>query len=357
MKDLKYLLAYILPASAGLALAFQGFWSWATVVLSFWVIPLLELGLPQSTANISLEEEEGHTRRRLFDILLYLNLPILLTIVGWYLYILRYQTPSPVETIGLTLSVGIIVGAIGINVAHELGHRNRRHEQIMAKWMLLTALYQHFFIEHNRGHHKNVATDLDPASAPLGEPVYTFWLRSIAGGWRNAWRLERERLQKAGRPYWSYHNEMLLFQCWQLLWLAGIGLFLGGKAVLGAVAIALIGVLLLETINYIEHYGLRRCLLPSGRPEPVSPAHSWNSNHELGRIFLYELTRHSDHHYKATRKYQILRHLDESPQLPFGYPASLLLALVPPLWFRVMNGRVKNTRAELITVSPDPSDT
>ena len=134
---------------------------------------------------------------------------------------------------------------------------------------------------------------------------------------------------------------MLRFQLWQLLWLYAVGLLFGAKALLGAITIALIGILLLETINYIEHYGLRRRILPSGRPEPVTPAHSWNSDHELGRIFLYELTRHSDHHYKASRKYQILRHLDESPQLPFGYPASVLLALVPPVWFRVMDGKMK----------------
>ena len=107
-----------------------------------------------------------------------------------------------------------------------------------------------------------------------------------------------------------------------------------------AFAVALIGILLLESVNYIEHYGLRRNRLASGRFEPVSPSHSWNSDHELGRIFLYELTRHSDHHFKATRKYQVLRHFQESPQLPVGYPGSILLALVPPVWFRLMNPQV-----------------
>ena len=340
MKDFKYLLAYILPLSMVLALAWQGPWAWATVVLSFGILPLLELWTPQSTVNVPPSREDSRSKRRFFDVLLYLNLPVLYGLAGWYFYEIQNTPLSLAEIAGLTLGAGILVGAIGINVGHELGHRETVFEQRMSKWLLLPALYQHFFIEHNRGHHKNVATDLDPASARFGEPVYTFWLRSIGGGWRSAWRLERERLQKAGRPVWSRHNAMLRFQVWQGLWLGAIGLLLGGKALLGALCIALIGILLLETINYIEHYGLRRRLLPSGRPEPVTPAHSWNSNHELGRIFLYELTRHSDHHFKATRKYQILRHLDESPQLPYGYPTSVLLALVPPLWFRVMNGRV-----------------
>ncbi len=339
MKDLKYLLAYILPLSGALALLLRGPWAWSTVILAFGIIPVLERWTPQSTANVPPEQEDDRTRRRLFDGLLYLNLPILFGLVGWYLYTVQYTTLLPLEWMGLTLGAGIIVGATGINVAHELGHRTAAFEQYMAKWMLLTALYQHFFIEHNRGHHKNVATDFDPASARFGEPVFVFWARSIGGGWRSAWQIECERLQKAGLPVWSHHNEMLQFQAWQTLWLLAIGWALGLKALLGACAIALIGVLLLETINYIEHYGLRRRLLPSGRPEPVTPAHSWNSNHEIGRIFLYELTRHSDHHYKATRKYQILRHLDQSPQLPFGYPTSVLLALVPPLWFRIMNSR------------------
>jgi len=341
MKDLKYLIAYLLPLSAIPALAWQGHWAWATVVLSFGILPLLEIWAPQSTGNVSPEEEEPRSRRLLFDALLYLNLPLLFGIAGWYLFTIQHQGLSVSEMLGLTLGTGIVVGAVGINVAHELGHRERRYEQIMSKWMLLPALYQHFFIEHNRGHHKNVATDLDPASARMGEWLFPFWLRSIVGSWRSAWRLERERLQKAGHPsFWSRHNEMLHFQLWQIAWLVAVVVFIGWKAFAGALCIALIGVLLLETINYIEHYGLRRKILPSGRPEPVTPAHSWNSNHELGRIFLYELTRHSDHHYKATRKYQILRHLDESPQLPFGYPTSVLLALVPPLWFRVMNRRI-----------------
>lgn len=323
-----------------LALSERGWWAWSTVVLSFVLIPLLEIWMPQSTRNIAPEQEEGRSKRIWFDLLLYFNLPLLLAIVGWYLYSVQYLALQPAEWLGLTLSTGVVVGAIGINVAHELGHRPTVVEQAMSKWMLLTALYQHFFIEHNRGHHKNVATDLDPASARYGEPVYTFWWRSILGSYQNAWQLERERLGKASLPFWSWGNEMLRFQVWQGGWLAAIGFLLGWKALVGALVIALIGVLLLETINYIEHYGLRRRMLPSGRPEPVSPAHSWNSNHELGRIYLYELTRHSDHHFKATRKFQILRHLDESPQLPFGYPTSLLMALVPPLWFRVMHQRL-----------------
>ncbi|MBX2890795.1 MAG: alkane 1-monooxygenase [Saprospiraceae bacterium] len=340
MKDLKYLAAYLIPLSAALALTWQGGWSWSTVVLGFVIVPIAELFLPQSASNVSPEMEESRSKTRFFDWLLYLNAPMLFGIVGWYLWVVAHDSLSLFEVAGITLSVGIIVGANGINVAHELGHRAAKGEQLLSKIMLLPALYQHFFIEHNRGHHKNVATDKDPASARFGEHLYAFWWRSVAGSWRSAWALERERLEKEKKSFWSWHNEMLRFSLFQSLWLAAIYYMLGWKGLAGAIAVAAIGFLLLETINYVEHYGLRRRVLATGRPEPVSPTHSWNSDHELGRIMLYELTRHSDHHYKATRKYQILRHLDESPQLPYGYPASMLLALLPPAWFGVMNRRV-----------------
>jgi alkane 1-monooxygenase len=340
MRDLKYLLAYLMPISALTALAWQGYWAWATVVLAFVLLPLLELISPAYTDNIPDTEEERRSRLPFFDWLLYLNAPLLFGTVGWYLYILENKPLSTFEYIGLSLSTGIIVGTCGINVAHELGHRNTKGEQILAKWMLLPALYQHFFIEHNRGHHKNVATDADPASAKKGDVVYAFWLRSVWGSWLSAWQLERERLQKNGQKFWSFDNEMLRFSLYQALWLSAAYLYGAWAGLLGAIAVALVGVLLLETVNYIEHYGLRRRFLPSGRPEPVTPAHSWNSDHELGRIFLYELTRHSDHHYKSTRKYQVLRHIDPSPQMPFGYPTSILMALFPPLWFAVMDKRI-----------------
>jgi alkane 1-monooxygenase len=340
MRDLKYIAAYFVPASAMVGLYERGGWSWLTLVMVFGILPVVELFTPASTLNVAENEEEPRSRRLFFDVLLYLNAPLLFGITGCYLWVLATEPLSWPEVIGLTLGVGIVAGANGINVAHELGHRSNKAEQWLAQLMLLPTLYLHFFVEHNRGHHKNVATDADPASARLGEWVFPFWLRSIAGGWLSAWKLEQERLAKSGIPAFSHRNAMIWYTFFELLWLAGIYGVFGLKALLGALGVALIGILLLETVNYIEHYGLRRNPLPSGRPEPVSPRHSWNSDHELGRIFLYELTRHSDHHYKATRKYQILRHIDESPQLPFGYPTSIVMALIPPVWFRVMDKKI-----------------
>lgn len=335
-KDTKYLLAYIAPLAGYLGIHLGGYWSLGSIYVGFVLIPLLELILPGTKNNLTEAEENQQLKKRFFDYLLYLNIPILWGLIAYYFYTLEHRLLSTAEIIGMTFNVGLVVGTIGINVAHELGHRVNKFEQWMAQSLLLSALYTHFFIEHNRGHHKNVGTDLDPASARAGESLYAFWWRSITGSYRNAWLLEKERLEREGRSIWSWNNQMLRFQILQLGYLAAVWVFHSLSMVGFAVAIAIVGFLLLESVNYIEHYGLRRQLLPSGRYEAVEPRHSWNSNHELGRIFLYELTRHSDHHYKATRKYQTLRYFEESPQLPTGYPGSILAALVPPLWFRMM---------------------
>lgn len=339
-KDVKYLLAYTMPVAAFAGLHYQGAWSLGSIYVGFLVVPLLELVLPQAAENLTSEEETTKKDSLFFDVLLYLNIPILYGLIGMYFHTVVHDDLSTLEIIGLTFNVGLIVGTIGINVAHELGHRESRMAQLASKCLLIPALYMHFFIEHNRGHHKNVATPLDPASARKGESVYAFWVRSVIGSYRNAWQLERERLQKQGKAFWSIYNEMLRFQCIQVAYLLVVGLIWGWTMIGFAIAIAIVGFLMLESVNYIEHYGLRRKQLPGGRYEPVSPLHSWNSDHLLGRILLYELTRHSDHHYKSTRKYQVLRHIDESPQLPMGYPGAILLSLTPPLWFKIMDNRI-----------------
>ncbi|UJP63359.1 alkane 1-monooxygenase [Mongoliitalea daihaiensis] len=343
LKDLKYLSAYLLPLSFLLALVLGGVWSWASVILAFGIFPILDALLPASTENLSPEKEAEKLSNRFFDILLYLCAPICYLLIGFYFYSISNVPMENIEKIGLTFSLGVVLGALGINVSHELGHRATKGEQFLAKMGLLPVLYMHFFIEHNRGHHKHVSTPLDPATAKKGEWIYVFFFRSIFGQYRSAWMLEKERLAKKGLSMWTWKNEMIRFQCYQILYLLSVGVMFGWSMVPFALSISLIAVLLLETINYIEHYGLQRRLLESGRYERVLPKHSWNSDHEMGRIVLFELTRHSDHHYLASRKYQLLRHMDESPQLPTGYPGSMLMALVPPLWMWMMNKRVPQT--------------
>jgi alkane 1-monooxygenase len=340
LKDLKYILAYIIPFSGWLALDNKGAWSWATVILAFGIIPIVDALIPISIENIPEEEEASRVKKVIFDIFLYICAPICLLLTFYYLHVVQTNFLTNSELIGLTLSIGIVLGATGINVAHELGHRTDKLSQFFAKFGLLFVLYQHFFIEHNRGHHKNVATVLDPATARKNEMVYVFFFRSIIGQYIGAWALEKERLRRDNKSLLSWENEMIRFTVYELLYLLFVVFYFGIALIPFAIAIALIGVLLLEIINYIEHYGLQRKLGVSGRYERVLPKHSWNSDHTMGRIILFELTRHSDHHYKSTRKYQILRHLDESLQLPLGYPGSMLLALIPPLWFVIMNKKL-----------------
>ena len=245
------------------------------------------------------------------------------------------------DFIGNTMTAGLISGALGINVAHEIGHRPEQYNQWVSRMLLLPSLYLHFNIEHNRGHHKNVATPNDPATSRYGENFYAFWFRTVIGSVRSAWNIECCDVVRRGAPKYSFSNQMIQFGIIQLAYLIVIGIIFGPLAMGMAVIVAILGFSLLESVNYIEHYGLVRKKLPSGRYEPVQEHHSWNSDHFLGRILLYELTRHSDHHFKATRKYQILRHFDHSPQMPLGYPGSMLMALFPPLWFKIMH-RNKN---------------
>ncbi len=340
LNDLKYLIAYLTPVSAYLAVTWQGAWSFFTVFIAFFIVPVVEQFAKGTEKNLSPKEEEAKLVSPFFDLLLYLNLPALFFIIWCYFSTITSGALGVWEIVGMTMSVGIALGGVGINVAHELGHRKKGYEQWMAKALLTAALYTQFYIEHNRGHHLWVATEEDPSSSRLGENIYQFWVRSIYGVYTYAWRLENRRLKKMGKPAFSFSNEMIWLQLAHLLYLTTVWSFFGWTGVAFAVVIALLAILQLETVNYIEHYGLCRNKLASGFYEKVGPQHSWNSNHEFGRILLYELTRHSDHHYKATRKYQVLRHFDESPQLPYGYPASMLMALVPPLWFSVMDKRV-----------------
>ena len=345
MKDVKYLLAYTIPLSCWAALSLQGVWSFTTVVYAFGLIPLLELLFSSQESSYSEQQKESRLANKIFDVLLYLNIPLVFITLykGWQVLLL-----TPLETyerVGLVLSVGIVLGTNGINVAHELGHRTTMMEQRMAKLLLMPSLYMHFFIEHNLGHHTYVGTPQDPATAKKNQSVYGFWWSSIIGQMVSAYRIQKHVLKVKKASFFSISNELLVFVLVQGAYLIGVYLVLGAGGLFYAVGFALVSVLLLETINYIEHYGLVR-ERKGERYERVTPAHSWNSNHVIGRMVLYELTRHSDHHHRASKKYQVLESIEESPQLPFGYTTSMVLSMLPPVWFSLMNRRLpESTRA------------
>lgn len=351
-RDFKYIIAYLVPLAVFWGINTGGIWSFSGFFLSFGIIPFVEYLTPAQGGNLDEAGEQTQLNKFVFDWLLYLNVPILWGILAYLFYTLANVPLELYEIAGMTLSVGILCGGFGINVGHELGHRDNAFDRVLSKMLLIPSHYLHFLIEHNLGHHKWVSTEKDPASSRLNENIYSFFVRSVVGGYRSAWAIETKLLEKNKIPFFHFKNRMLQFALIQFVYLALVFWAFGALVLIAAVVAGIIGFLSLETVNYIEHYGLRRKLLPSGRYESVKPWHSWNSNHDLGRIFLYELTRHSDHHYKANRKFQILRHFEESPQLRFGYPGSMLMALIPPLWFQQMNPLVEAFNKKSASTSP-----
>jgi alkane 1-monooxygenase len=239
--------------------------------------------------------------------------------------------------VGMCLSAGILLATNGINVAHELCHRKKYFERAIGKALFLPCLYMHFYIEHNFGHHVNVGTPLDGATAKYKQSVYSFWITSVTKQYFDSWKKQLQLLKNKKKSFFSISNDMLWYHIFQPSYLMLLFLVFSAKVFVFGLISGVISFLFLECINYIEHYGLKRFKTSSGRYERVQAHHSWNSNHNIGRIVLYELTRHSDHHFKASKKYQLLDCHDEAPQLPFGYPASILLSLAPPLWFYIVN--------------------
>ncbi|NLV80848.1 MAG: alkane 1-monooxygenase [Rhodococcus sp.] len=321
---------------------------WIGPALVYVLVPALDLFFGPDGENPPEELFEQLENDRYYRFCTYLYLPFQFATLVFACYLWAADDLSwlgidgglgLVSKIGLAISVGVVAG-IGINTAHELGHKKVELERRLAKIALAQSFYGHFYIEHNRGHHVRVATPEDPASARFGESFWEFLPRSVFGSLRSAWRLERERLHRLGGSPWTWRNDVLN------AWAISAVLFAVLTAVFGVgilpylVVQAVFGFCLLEVVNYLEHYGLLRSRTASGRYERCSPAHSWNSDHLVTNIFLYHLQRHSDHHANPTRRYQTLRSMEISPNLPAGYASMIVLAYLPPLWRRVMDERV-----------------
>ncbi|NJN26705.1 MAG: alkane 1-monooxygenase [Cyclobacteriaceae bacterium] len=335
MTPVKYFTVFTLPILAFFSVHLSGWLTFLPLFYAFGFIPLVELLFNPQNSNLSQEEESRFVQNPAFDLLLYAAAIVHFIFFAYYFIAHIPQPGDHIALVGNTVALGLMCGIFGINIAHELGHRKNRFEQLLAKLLLLTSLYMHFTIEHNRGHHRYVATNRDPASAPRQMTLYRFWLRSVTGSFVSAWKLENIRLSKKEKAKWL--NQVMWYVVIEFLFLAVIFYLFGLVAMLSFLAAATIGILLLETVNYIEHYGLRRKQINELQFERVMPWHSWNSSHILGRLMLFELSRHSDHHYLASRKYQILRHHQHSPQLPTGYPGMMLLSFIPPLWFKIVH--------------------
>ena len=337
MKDFKYIFAYTIPVSAYFAFNSTGIGCYATVFYAFIGIPMLDIITGETKTNLSKEQALTKKTKWIFDLMLYLNLPLVFGLL--FLAFTKFQTTDYAiyELTGLVLSAGILLATNAINVAHELGHRKPYFERFMSKCLYMPCLYMHFYIEHNFGHHLHVGTPEDGATAKYNQNVYSFWWSSVSKQYFSAWKRQFELLNTQKKGFLSLKNDVFWYHLIQSGYLFLVYYLFSIEVVFFAVVIGVLSFLFLETINYIEHYGLRRFKMPSGRYERVQPHHSWNSNFNIGRIVLYELTRHSDHHFKASKKYQVLDSHEKTPTLPMGYPASILLSLVPPLWFYIIN--------------------
>ena len=275
----------------------------------------------------------------------------------WYYRVLPWLT-VPLYVLGLVLSVWYaatadlswpawlvvaysagLVGGLAVNTGHELGHKHNLLDQLFARLALAIPFYGHFSIEHNLGHHSQVATPEDTASARLGESIYRFAGREMLGGLRRALILEGRRQARRGRSFWTHHNPILQSWAASLLIHGTLIAWLGWQALLFLLVHHAVAWWQLTSANYVEHYGLKRARRADGRYERCLPHHSWNSNHIASNLLLFHLERHSDHHAHPQRRYQSLRDFPDLPRLPSGYFGMFLLAYVPPLWFRVMDQR------------------
>ncbi len=342
-----WLLGLVVPSLVFIAIGLReatgwGVWLWIGPIVILVVVPLIDLVAGLDRTNPPDEVLERLENDRYYRWITYLYLPIQYAGFVVAFWLIGTGDLGVVEKIGLAATIGS-VGGIGINTAHELGHKKESHERWLSKIALAQSFYGHFYIEHNRGHHVRVATPEDPASSRVGESFYAFWPRTVFGSLRNAWRLEKRRFARRNRHPYRLSNDVL--NAWLMsavLWGAMIA-WLGLGIVPYLLLQAVVGFSLLEVVNYMEHYGMRRQRVGKEgrrRYERVNPSHSWNSNNIATNVLLYHLQRHSDHHANPTRRYQTLRDFEESPNLPTGYAGMIVLAIVPPLWRRVMDPRV-----------------
>ncbi|MCU0831930.1 MAG: alkane 1-monooxygenase [Rhizobiaceae bacterium] len=330
-----------LPGLAALMLLSGAHPSWSAVPLVFYfgLVPLLDWIIGEDIDNPPEDIIEQLAADQWYRALLFLTIPVLYASSALAFAAILWAGLPLWANVLIAVSAGVSAGG-GLTVAHELGHKPARLDQFGAKLILALTGYAHFCIEHNKGHHSQVATPEDPASSRLGESVYAFALRELPGAARRGWQAERKRLSVKGSGFWHWRNDLL--QGYGLAALMAAALTaIGGLAILPFLLIHHgVGWLQLTLANYVEHYGLLRPKLANGRYAPCEPHHSWNTNHILSNLMLFHLQRHSDHHANPMRPYQTLRNFEDLPRLPSGYPGSFALAVMPPLWRRVMDPKV-----------------
>ena len=346
-KKIGFFTAFIIPLLVVLGYQLDGGYNYLTLAFVFVIIPVIDRLSGVDTSNVEASKAKIVAEEFYYRFITYLWTWFQLVFVVWGAYAVVFgKIVDPVEWIGFVLSFAMVSGGIGITVAHELGHKKSYLERCYSKALLMTVSYMHFYIEHNRGHHVHVATPEDPATARKNENFYAFWVRSVFKGYRHAWKIENERIGRKKLP--RIQHRMIWFTLLPIVFCAiltlGSSLWAGyftWQTPVFFFAQSILAFSLLELVNYVEHYGIMRKELAPGRYERVTPMHSWNASHLISNFFLFQLQRHSDHHANAIKRYQVLNHYDESPQLPAGYPTMIMVAMVPPLWFAMMNKRLE----------------
>lgn len=342
---LPYFLPYVVPVLTYFCQRSTAAWHALLPAVFVWAfIPLVDfyVGPPSQEPTLTPTQRRALERRVVFRIAILLWPLAQFVSLFWGAILVTTRGADLVRDFGLVSSLALIAGG-GVNCAHELLHRRSLLETGLARLLLVSVCYGHFYIEHARGHHKTVATPEDPATLAYGASFYSFLPRTIVGGFLSAWRLEAKRLRLAGARVWSPRNEMLWFIIAPpVLFIAPLGCTLGRRAVGLFLAQALWAVVLLEQINAMEHYGLTRAKLPGGGYEPVAACHSWDAPHVVSNYLLFKLQRHADHHLHAGKRYQVLELSAESPQLPAGYLTLAPCLLFPPLWRAVMDPVLTN---------------
>ena len=328
MGKIKYLAAYIIPLVAFHTLTSTGIAAYFGFIFIFVVIPFFEIVLPADTYNLNKTEKELAEEDPFYDWVIYMLIPVHLFLIYYFLTTVSDPLLTTSDLTARIIMMGLMLAFIGINLGHDLGHKTRNPlKQVFAQLLLTSAIQNHFMPYHNAGHHKDIGTPADLTSAKKGENYYLFAIKSQIGGYFKSWNLEDKRLKAQGKN--PLLNPMIIYTLLPLGWLVTIYFIFGGFVTLSYFLASVVGISMLEAQNYFAHYGLRRKLLPNGRYETVNARHSWNSDHVIGRVLFFELTRHSDHHHHGAKPYQILESKEESPLLPFGYPVMLLLSYVP----------------------------
>ena len=312
---------------------------WIPVAFFYLVVPLLDWLMGEDRSNPPESAVPALDADMYYRWITFATLPVLW---GAFVFGAWFAARHDLPLHGWVAMVFIMgsVGGFSINLGHELGHKNTALERWLAKLVLAPTGYGHFTVEHNRGHHRDVATPADPASSRMGESIYRFVLREMPGALVRAWTLESERLRRDGRSVWSWRNEILQPAAITVLLWAALAAWLGAQILPFLVVASLWANFQLTSANYVEHYGLLRAEIRPGKYEACQPHHSWNSNHIFSNWAVFHLQRHSDHHAHPLRRYQSLRHFENLPQLPSGYFGMFLVAYVPPWWRRVMDERL-----------------